>query len=177
MAPFHDLLDPTDITRAVFAPATFDATIVNSYVNQFRLGEWYQHHRWDRTWDAHNCFDRLTLWFPPPEVARQLLIFLLETWAEKPATTSALVFIPRTIPSFWWGLSRFLTKLPTIYPHVTRLRFPPLVSIPICVLYLPPFRRSLPGPRRVEFPSLSAKLLWHRQQAALLRGLPSASLS
>jgi hypothetical protein len=94
MAPFHDLLDPTDITRAVFAPATYDATIVNSYVTQFGLGDWYQHHRWDQTWDARNCFDRLTVWFPPPEVARQLLIFLLETWAEKPTTTSALVYSP-----------------------------------------------------------------------------------
>jgi hypothetical protein len=44
-------------------------------------------------------FDRLTVWFPPPEIARQVLTFVFECWAEKPLTTSGLFFIPqRSVP-------------------------------------------------------------------------------
>ena len=84
------------------------------------------------------CFDRLSIWFPLPKLAGQVLVFMLETWAERPLTTSALFFIPLAVPACWWGLSRYLIELPTIYPHVTPLRFPPKVPIPVCVLYLPP---------------------------------------
>ena len=127
--------------------------------------------------DARTCFDRLTVWFPPPELARQLLSFLLETWVERPLTTSALIFVPRVVAAFWFGLSRHLIELPTIYPHVQPLRFAPVLPIPVVVLYLPPFVCSLSPPHRMERPTLPSDHQWHRQQAAQMRGLPIRSLS
>jgi hypothetical protein len=57
----------------------------------------------------------------------------METWPECPLTSSSLFFVPRTVPTFWWGLSRHLVKLPTIYPHLTPLRYPQRLPIPIVV--------------------------------------------
>ena len=97
---------------------------------------------------------------------------MLEAWAERPLTTSCLFFIPRTVPAFWWGLSRYLVELPTLYPHLTPLPIPPKVPIPIVVLYLPPHERLLSSKDRLDITPVPANALWHRQQAALLRGLP-----
>jgi hypothetical protein len=132
----------------------------------------WRHCNWQRTWDAHRVFDRLTVWFPPPELARQVLTFVLECWAEKPLTTSGLFFIPRTVPAFWRGLSRHLIKLPTLLPHEVSLPFPPILPIPVIVLYLPPHQRSLSTKDRLARVATPPNTRWHREQAALLRGLP-----
>ena len=128
------------------------------------------------TWQALSCFGRLSVWFPLPKVARQVLSFIMETWCEVPLTTSALLFIPRTVPSFWQGISRHLIKLPTIYPHTTPLLHPRLLPIPIVVLYLPPHVRSLSTKNRLDQPPGPAGYHWHRQQAATMRRLPPGVL-
>jgi hypothetical protein len=95
---------------------------------------------WKAPWDAWACFDRLSVWFP--ELARQVLIFMLETLAGRTITSSSLFFIPCPVPAFWWGLSRHLIELPTVHPHLTPLQHPPMLPIPIIVLCLPPHQRS-----------------------------------
>jgi hypothetical protein len=165
------------LTHHVFDPTAFDPQLVESVLEQYNLPQAWHYHPWKAMWDARTCFDRLTVWFPPPEVARQLLSFILETWVERPETTSALIFVPRVVAAFWFGLSRHLFELTTIYPHLTPLRIAPVLPIPIVVLYLPPFVRSLSPPRRLERPALPADFRWHRQQAAHLRGLPPRLLA
>jgi hypothetical protein len=160
----------------MFEPLCFDPGLVCSYLDWMNLPRRYRYTFWNSLWDARRCFDTLTVRFPPPEIARQVLTFMLETWAEKPLTTSALFFIPRTVPAFWWGLSQHLLELQTIYPHLTPLTFPPRLPIPIVVLYLPPHHRLLPTKNRVDRPSNPSHAFWHREQAALLRGLPTQSL-
>jgi hypothetical protein len=145
---------------------------VDSYVGTYHLARDYVHCDWNVIWDAIICFDRLSVWFPPPEIARQVLIFMLETWAKRPMTLSSLFFIHRVVPAFWSGLSRHLVELPTIYPHLTPLRYQPLLPIPIVVLYFPPHQRSLATKDRLARPADPAHAFWHRQQAAFLRGLP-----
>jgi hypothetical protein len=175
ISPLQGLMDPRRITQAVFDPLPFDAALTQFYVNQLPL----IHHadrawcycNWQRTWDAHRVFDRLTVWFPPPELARQVLTFVLECWAEKPLTTSGLFFIPRTVPAFWRGLSRHLIELPTLLPHEVSLPFPPILPIPVIVLYLPPHQRSLSTKDRLARVATPPNTRWHREQAALLRGL------
>ena len=121
MSALQGLEDSGRLTQAVFEPLSFDPLLVASYVTTYHLSPQYVYCDWNTTWDARICFDRLSVWFPPPELARQVLIFMLETWAEKPLTSSSLFFIPRTVPAFWGGLSRHLIELPTIYPHLTPL--------------------------------------------------------
>jgi hypothetical protein len=96
---------------------------------------------------------------------------MLESWSEGPLTTSSLFFVPRTVPAFWWGISRHLVELPSLYTHLTPLRYQPRLPLPIGVLYLPPHEHSLPTEDRLARPPLAANAFWHRQQAALMRGL------
>jgi hypothetical protein len=177
MSALQGLEDSGRLTWAVFEPLYFDPCLVDSYTRTYHLAPQYIYCDWNSIWDASKCFDRLCVWFPPPEIARQVLIFMLETWAERPLTTRSLFFIPRTVPTFWWGLSRHLVELPTIYPHLTPLRYPPLLPIPIVVLYLPPHERSLSTKDRLAWPAVPANAFWHRQQAAMLRGLSPKSIN
>jgi hypothetical protein len=172
MSALQGLQDSDRLTQAIFEPLCFDKQLVDSCVGSYRLASECVHCDWNSVWDARVCFDRLSVWFPPPEIARQVLIFMLETWAERPMTSSSLFFIPRTVPAFWSGLSRHLVELPTIYPHLTPLRYQPLLPIPIVALCLPPHQRSLSTKDRLARPAVPANAFWHRQQAALLRGLP-----
>jgi hypothetical protein len=96
---------------------------------------------------------------------------MLESWSECPLTTSSLFIVPRTDPAFWWGLSWDLVELPSLYPHLTPLRYQLRQPIPIVVLYLPPHEHSLPTEDRLARPPLAANAFWHRQQAALMHGL------
>jgi hypothetical protein len=175
-SPFHGLTDSLVLTRAVFEPLTFDSALVTRYVRDHQLPSVWRYQEWNQVWRANDLFDRFSVWFPPPELARQALTFTLETWCERPLTTAALFFIPRTVPAFWWGLSRHLSELATVYPHVTSLLCPPLLPIPIIVLYLAPYRRSLSTNNRLERTPLPPNAFWHWEQRALLRGLPPGVL-
>jgi hypothetical protein len=177
ISPFQGLMDPARITQAVFDPFPFDPELVNFYVDQLPAlhhanREW-RYCDWNKPWDPVFTFNRLTVWFPPPEIARQVLNFMLENWTECPLTTSGLFFIPRTAAAMWRGISRHLVELPTLYPHLTPLRFRPILPIPITVLYLPPHQRSLSTVDRLARTPVSSLAKWHREQAALLRGVPA----
>ena len=132
---------------------------------------------WDGPWDAGTIIDRCTVWFPPPEMARQCISLALEAYIERPLTTSALFVVPRVVQAFWWGLSKCLHELPTIFPHKTPLRIPPRVPIPVIVLYLPPHERVLPPlSNRLERIPRSRAERWHLDQAAFVRRLPPTQL-
>jgi hypothetical protein len=151
--------------------------LVDSYMQNCNLHGPYVYCDWNSVWNACKCFEHLSVWFPPPELAQQVIIFMLETSSERPLTSSSLFFIPQTVPSLWWGLLRHLIKLPTIYPHLTPLRHQsPLLPIPVVVLYLPPHLCALSTKDRLARPAVSANALWHSQQAALLRGLAPKSV-
>jgi hypothetical protein len=90
---------------------------------------------------ARKCLGTMTVWFLPPELAWQVLSFVLETWVKQPLITAALFFIPSTALAFWCGLSRNLC---------VQLRYLPLLPIPIIVLYLPPHTRALSLTNRLD---------------------------
>jgi hypothetical protein len=158
MTSLQGLEDSRRLTQAVFDPVPYDPDLVTPYLQN--LHDWgypcsnWRYCDWQQTWNPSRGFDRLSVWFPPPKVARQVISFVLETWVEKPITTLALFFIPRTVPAFWRGLSRHLIELDTIFPHLVPLCLPPLLPIPIIVLYLPAHLRSLPTQDRLAFAPL-----------------------
>jgi hypothetical protein len=180
MTSLQGLEDSQQLTQAVFDPVPYDPDLVIPYLqNLHKLGYPCSNWRycdWQQPWSPSRIFDRLLVWIPPPEVARQVIFFVLETWVKKPFTTSALSFIPRTVPAFWRGLSRHLIELDTIFPHLVPLRLPPLLPIPIIILYLPTHQRSLPTQDRLVFAPLPAGAHWHWEQAAQLRRLPPEPL-
>lgn len=109
----HELEDQSQLTAAIFEPLHPNLDLVESVVHLLGRQKW-RLQEWNTVWDARDMFDQLSVWFPPPEVARQALTFMLETWVERPLTTSGLFFTPRVIPAFWHGLSRHMRELPTI---------------------------------------------------------------
>ena len=125
MSSLHDFMDENHILQAIFAPLPYDEVLVYKYLPSASRKNWF-YQDWRDPWDQRNCFDRLSVWFPSPEIARQVLTFMLNTWIERPGTTSALFFIPRSCSAVWRGLSRFIQHLGTIKPGTkqgcTRLR-------------------------------------------------------
>jgi len=171
MTPFHPHLDNSRLTQAIFAPVTFHSSLVRDHCPLFidSVHSW-TYRCWKQPWMASLCFNQTTIWCPPPEVASQLLAFLLNSWVERPHTTGALLFVPRVMEASWRHLSRYVHELNVIYPHTMPLRFPPVLPIPIVLLYIEPHTCSLPTPRRLDPPSRAAPV-WHANQAAYMRGL------
>ena len=173
---YHRRISQRVLTVAVFAPLQYDPALVQEYL--IRVGHGtatYRLQEWDTRWEGLALLHQMNVWFPPPELARQAIIFTLEAWVEAPLTTSALFFVPRTVPSFWHGLSRHLTEVDCFLPSTKPLALPPLLSIPIVVLYLPRHERVLPlssPPHRVDTDQYPSVVQWHEEQASLVRGLP-----
>jgi len=182
VSPFHHKIDHQTINAAIFAPLEFDPLLVANLIGRFQLPEphWF-HYPWDQPWDATRVFDNCTIWFPPPEVARQVIIFVLESWVERPLSTSAVFVVPRTLSGHWRGLSRHLQELCLIQSEDWEFKPRPLLPIPVMVLYLPRHVRkltpTLSHDTRVDTTSLPPNSAWHRQQAAYMRGLPSRHIT
>jgi hypothetical protein len=171
MSALHNPVNQQYLTECVFALAPYDPLLVDKYTQWYNLSTSWRYQDWRQRWDSRECFHWLSVWFPPPKLARQAISFMLEMWVEVPLTTSALFFVPHTLMAFWHGLSRHIVELATIYPHRTEMRLPPILLIPIVVLYLPSHVRSLPILRLDPF-ALPSNAQWHREQAAYMRGLP-----
>jgi hypothetical protein len=150
---------------------------VNQVINAFELPTQWFYHPWEGPWAAQALFNRFSVWFPPPEVARQAIIFVLESWVECPLTTAALFFVPRTLSHAWSGLSRHLVELGTWRPSEFDLTHPPLLPIPFVVLYLGPFSRTVSLDRgQLDHRPISGDRRLHVQQAEDMRGLQGISL-
>ena len=169
VTPLHNHSTADHMHQSVFAPCPTDMIMAMEYARGLQLTETPVLHHWSRHWGSE-LFDHLSVWFPPPELARQCLIGILEAWVERPSTTSALLFIPRIITGFWKGLSRFIKEVDIIYPHATPMRYPPTLNIPIVVLYLPPHSRLLPTHRMVKT-ARPRGYKAHQSQANHVRGM------
>jgi hypothetical protein len=174
--PYQGTMDQRALTESVFAPLSPDPKLVRHCVTNFELPGSWETVPWRAYGHPQRVLDRSTAWFPPPELARQLLSFLLECWVERPLTTSALIIVPRTVPAFWFGLSRYIRELTMFRPAEFPFVNPPRLDIPIVVLYLAPHVRTLPTKNRLDRPPPPPGSLWHRKQAEAMRGLPPRPL-
>ena len=171
-SPLHQPVDHTPLNAAVFAPLTPDGALVSGYVDHYSLDPTWHIHSYEQYWGS-TLFDHLSVVFPPPELARTCLINLLEAWAERPTTTSGLLFVPHILSGCWAGLSRHITELDVLWPKTWNLFHPPVLPIPIIVLYLPPHVRSVPIHRGLdEFPAPRGARS-HEMLADQMRGLSS----
>jgi hypothetical protein len=177
MSSCQHLASEDQLTKSIFDPLPFDLILVNRYTSQLHHDDrpWTYYH-WDQPWKTRDCLGRFTVWFPPPELARQVLSFVLNAWMECPQITSGLFFVPRVLETTWRSMSRFLVEIDLIFPHKETLRSPPVLPIPIVVLYLAPHQRSLASPKRLERPADPPFSHWHRKQATHMRGLPGRLL-
>ena len=170
-SPFHEQVDQRALTAAVFAPLQPDFGLVEYLIIQHQLSKHWTLCDWRGPWSDFDIFDRLTVWFPPPELARPLLIHVLTLWSEKPWTTEALFIIPRVLAGFWQGLSRHLRELCVIKPHTYPLYRPPSLPIPIVVLHLSPHVRQLPTRDRLDRAPMPRWGRPHQEEAEAMRGM------
>jgi hypothetical protein len=98
---------------------------------------------WDDEWNAEAVLNQMTVWTPPPEMASQAISHVLSAWVERPHTSSALFIVPRVMTRSWQYLSKHIQTLATIPTNST-----PFIShpVPVIILYLPCYIRSLPPP-------------------------------
>ena len=160
--------------KAIFAPVVFHESMIPLLATKMPQVDFsnYLYYHWDSYWCETLCFNRTTVWCPPPELGRQLITFLMNMWVEQPWTTSAVIVIPRTCSASYWGLSKYIQHQGTIYPAVTPLYPPPALPIPIELLYISPHVPSLPPPCRRKPPS-HPHAYQHRKEADEMRGLSS----
>ena len=178
MSELHPHVDQDRLTAAVFDPAHEDMTLIHRCAEDIGLGE----HQWSMSPWKHpiagaDLLHRFTAHFPPPELARQTIVRFLEAWVESPLDTGAIFVVPRIVASFWHGLSRHVVEWAEL--RVENLRLPPLLPIPVVVLYTLPHVRILPSPSSGRLdphipPSLRRRT---QREADDMRGLPPASLS
>jgi hypothetical protein len=176
ISPLHEAINQRDYNRAVFDPLLPCSSLAQYYVTQLCGSEPWHYRAWDQPWETINCINRFTVWFPPPELARQVITFVLETWVERPLTTSALFFVPRVLLSYWRSLSKHVVEVDCVRPELTSLSSPPILPIPIVVVYLPRHVRVISNVR-LDSPPSSNLARWHREQATQMRGLPPRLLS
>jgi hypothetical protein len=178
ITPFQDTMDQRRITIAVFEPLIPDDGLICHYISTHGLPSDFVLQDWNSEWLATPLLGTFSVWFPPPELARQAIIFMLSAWVQRPRTTSALFFVPRIVPGFWFGLSRHVRELPGFKPRDFPLAQQPVLPIPVIVLYIAPHVPSIPAKHfRLDRPPSARGAQWHRQQAELLRGLPSVPLT
>jgi hypothetical protein len=167
--------DQNGLLTEIFAPIPHSPTLCRWALNEagFHPSQHYAFRGWDHPWDTRSVFDRLTIWFPPPEIAAQLLYFLLQCHVEKPLTTTACVVLPRVIQKKWSRPSKYVVEVGTYQRAVAPFAHRSLFTIPVVVLFIPLHVRSFPQPRLDPAPTTALRQ-YHRQQAALVRGVLEA---
>ena len=168
----HRLMTERSMLAAVFAPTTFDLSLMCLIQHHLpsALPPFF-YNDLGHPWDEELCFDRLTVWCPPPVLGRQVITFLLNMWVERPRTLSALIILPRTCSASYRGLSKYIWHVGTINPRDTLLCFQPILPIPIEVLYLPPHTPFLSSSFRLNTPA-HPNSKWHKAQAEKMHWLP-----
>ena len=177
MSNLHSFMNEQCMLAAIFAPTNFHPSLmdlIQGFLPPEAVSHW-SYYDWRLPWSEQHCFRQVTVWCPPPELGRQVITFLLNMWVEQPATTSAVIIIPRTCSASYLGLSKYIRHIGTIKPAETRLFYPPVLPIPIEVLYLAPHISSLSPNTRMES-STGPDAKWHQAQAATVRGLPPVSI-
>ena len=175
MSSLHKQATQESILAGIFSPVAYHPELFTiARTKEPTLGEKGLYQHWETNWSKEICFDRLTIWCPPPELGRQLLCFLMNTWIERPFTTLCLVFIPRTCSASYLGLSKYIRNIGTIYPHKEPLQYSPFLPIPIEILYISPHASRLPEPDR-SIPFSNPELLQHRAEAEEMRWLSGSN--
>jgi hypothetical protein len=163
--------DTARLLVEIFAPVPFAPDVQQWALNQAGLPYELCFHRcWERQWDAQAVFDRLTIWTPPPEVAPQLIFFLLQCHVVKPLTTAALIVIPRILQKRWSPASKHMFEVGVYQRATVPLAHHSFLSIPIVLLLIPYHICSLPTLRLDPAPQTALRQ-FHRQQAGFMRGV------
>jgi hypothetical protein len=125
----------------------------------------WTHCPWEAPW---------TIWAPPPELAAQVLHFLLHCYVESPLDTAALILLPRVLQQRWSRMSRVVREVGVyqrpLVPFVCRT----VLTTPVVVLLIPFHIRVLPKLPRLDDAPISANQRMHETAKKHLRGVLEA---
>ena len=175
VSPFHDSPNQQALTASIFEPVAPDFDLIRHLVDKYQLRTDWRICDWKITWTDYKILDNFTIWFPPPELSRPLLIYFLAHWSERPWSTQALFIVPRVLAGFWQGLSKHIMELCIVNPASHPLHRSPSLPIPLVVLYLAPHLRALPTHNRLDKPPPPKWAKPHQQAAEEVRGLQAIS--
>lgn len=111
----HAEIDQTSLTASIFRPIPPQGRLEERYTS---LLGWDRgrciRSRWETPVQGSALLHQMSIHYPPPELARQTIVFFLEAWVESPLDTGALFFVPRVVPACWQGLSKHVMELDTV---------------------------------------------------------------
>ena len=95
----HERLEQTLILASIFSPVPHSPPLTAWACREANMDfpKPCVYRNWKGQWSAHDVLNQLTLWTPPPEIAAQLLYFLLTCYVERPLTTAILLIVPRVL--------------------------------------------------------------------------------
>jgi hypothetical protein len=173
-SPLHDRVSQKAILSEIFAPVPMCPTLGDRACRQADINPsivWY-HRRWEEPWTFGSVVNRFTVWAPPPELAGQLIHFLLNVYVEAPLTTAALLLIPRVLQCHWQGMSRTVVQEVGVYQRsVIPVICHTNLTIPIVLLNIPFHIRRVPTVRRLDSPASSPSQRIHELTKTSLRGM------
>ena len=124
----------------------------------------------------HDQVERVTkgwsIWAPPPECARQVIVHYLHRWVQTPMTMGAIFLVPRILQGRWGRICRYVVEMGVFHASLLPPGYAFEVLLPFVVLVIRPHQHALRRPRnRMERPALSHHKKWHLEQAEAVRGL------
>jgi hypothetical protein len=177
ISPLHAHIDPQQVTMDVFAGVNGVPSLLPWIRNCLDLSPGAKltlrpHGEYPT---ARRVLHQHSVWCPPPETTRQLLCSLMLLWTESPWTTSFTIVVPRILIRQWSRVSKAATVFgPFAYTSLPADARHPL-RVPVMLIHTATHLRCLPTPAtsRMAPLALPRDAEWHREQAALLRGLLS----
>ena len=158
------------INQKLFDPVPYSPELGRWAAAQLGWTEWAHHVPNHLVWDPRDFRNRLTIWTPSPEWARQALSRFVRSWVQAPWSTAGIFLIPRILQKRWSRLCRYVMELGTFYGQL----LPPPIAynshISFVFLYVPYHISVASGPRVGKAP-FSNKKNWHIEQADEVRGL------
>lgn len=167
----HETVDQQRLNAAIFAPTAPDWGLIRRVAPLLGLDSIrWQESPWEAPLPGKALLHRGTVYFPPPELAQANIVRFLEAWVESAHDTCAIFVVPRVVTSRWRNLSRYVQEWGEI--PASDLNNPPVLPIPIVILYVLPHVRMLPPRRERMDPNIPAKLRKaHEREVEALRGL------
>jgi hypothetical protein len=172
----HQRVSQRAILSEIFAPVPMCPTIGEWACRMAGLPvsiPWF-HRRWDTQWSYDSVADQLTVWAPPPEIAAQLLHFLLMVYVEAPMTTTAVILIPRILQRRWSGMSNVVIEVGSYKRTDVPVLCHTNLTIPIVILLIPYHVRRLSPVHRMDSSSTTADQRTHAAAKTHLYGMLEA---
>jgi hypothetical protein len=170
-SPLHEHPPQPIILRDIFATLEFSNDVGDWARSQALLPPSipWSHPAWDAPWTFSSVVNQLTIWNPPPEMASQLLHFLLHVYVETSSTTACLsILVPRILQLRWSRMSAVVRTVGIYQRSVIPLLCRSVITIPVVLLYIPFHIRRLPA-NRLDSLAITARERIHQAEATSLR--------